>query len=351
MKKRPFLLALFIVILTSSFGQNKIEIGEKKQLFSKVLNEEREYWVYLPEHYTDNNFPDQNYPVIYLLDAEKHFHTATGIIKHLANEYYPQMPECIVIGIKNTNRSRDLTPTNVPEFNTHTGGYDKFVSFIEQELIPEISKKYRTLNYKILIGHSFGGLFTMSALYKSTSLFNSYVAIDPSLWWDEEWLVRQSDSVFKHKNFKHRKLFLAGANSHGMHKNPGKQLEAHSKAQKDFLNKTHAHHPKKLRFHNKFYKNEDHGSVILPSLADAFKYIFSGIRLNANEVVKNPGIIEKNYSKLSENLNFEFIPQSFYINNLADLAIKTGQEENARKLHELNIKNYPNNTFLKKQFK
>lgn len=150
------------------------------KIISKVLNEERTYNGYLPEHYNDKNFPNQKYPVIYLLDGEKYFHVVSGLVKNLSNGYYPQILERIVVAVKNTNRSRDLTPTKVNLPYENVGG-DHFELFLQNELIPTISKNYRTLDYKILIGHSFGGLFVINTLLNNSELFNVYVAIDPSL--------------------------------------------------------------------------------------------------------------------------------------------------------------------------
>ena len=95
-------------------------------------------------------------------------------------------PDIIVVGIPNTDRSIDLTPTHVvdaPDDST-SGGGENFISFIEKELMPFIDNKYPTEPYKILAGHSSGGLEVMQAFAHHTNLFNSYIAIDPSIWWD-----------------------------------------------------------------------------------------------------------------------------------------------------------------------
>lgn len=323
-----FLIIILVLISSFSYSQ-KVEIGEIKTITSKILNEEREYLVYFPKHYNDKNYPQQQYPVIYLLDGEKYFHLVSGMLNNLSDGYYPQMPECILIAIKNTNRSRDLTPTKDVHQQYESGGGEKFREFISTELMPEITTNYRTLDYKILIGHSFGGLFVMNALFKNHNLFNAYIAIDPSLWWNDYLFVKQSDSILKNTDFNNRKLFFINANSLEKLKDPSKQHTNHFEAKLEFLKIIKKNRPINLNFSTNFYNNEDHGSVVLPSLIDGFRTIFKGFRLNAKEVVIDPSLIQTNYQRISKILGFSLKPQSFYLDNLVELAEKMGEKENA----------------------
>jgi len=343
-------LIIYAFCLISFFSQaQKIEIGEIKTKQSKILNEERAYFVSLPENYSNKNFANQKYPVIYLLDGEKFFNVTTGIVQKLSDGFYPLMPECIVVGIKNTNRSRDLTPTKVTALSYENGESKKFESFITEELIPEINKTYRTLDYKILIGHSFGGLFAFNTLLKNPSEFNAYLIIDPSLWWDENVLVKKLENNLKTIDFKGSSLFFANANSKGNQKEPSKQHFAHFEAKKKALELMEVTTPKNLNYHVKFYNDEDHGSVVLPSLIDGLRSIFKGFRINVKELVKNPSILEKQYAILSNNIGFNLKPQSAYIDRVVDLAIKLGKKENAIILNKIHQKQDPNNAYLKEK--
>ena len=106
------ILSLFIVIFPLLISaQESIVIGHKEKLYSETLNEERNYWIYLPPSYQDNNYGKASYPVIYLLDGDTHFTTAVAIQKTFTRGMYNNMPECIIVGILNTDRSRDLTPS------------------------------------------------------------------------------------------------------------------------------------------------------------------------------------------------------------------------------------------------
>lgn len=344
------IVSIFCLISFLSFAQ-KIEIGEIKKIQSKALNEERTYFVSLPENYSNKNFSNQKYPVIYLLDGEKYFNVSTGIVNRLSQGYYPLMPECIVVGIKNTNRSRDLTPTKVANLSYENGGSKKFESFITNELISEVNKTYRTLDFKILIGHSFGGLFAFNTLLKNPTTFNAYIVLDPSLWWDNNVLVNKLEAKLDTINFKSSSLFFANANSKGNQKEPSKQHFAHFEAKKTTLNLFKTTEAKNLNYHYKYYEEEDHGSVVLPSLIDGLRAVFKGYRINVKELIKNPTLLEKNYTDLSNKLGFNLKPQAAYLDRVVNLALKRNEEENAVILNNINKKLYPNNLYLKQKFK
>jgi len=348
MNKNLFLLCL-IFINYSSYSQ-KIEIGEVKKIQSSFLNEAREYWVSLPKHYEDPNYPDQDYPVIYLLDGEKFFNVVSGIAQNLANDYYPNMPEAIVIGIVNTNRSRDLTPTHDATLQYNSGGGDTFREFISKELIPKINADYRVTPLKVLIGHSFGGLFTMNTVYKTPDLFNRYIAIDPSTWWDNMLIINQTDRILKAKIYSSNYLYVADAEPTLTHIELDQQLNKHEAALHLFSEKIKDKKVKGLQIKYEPYPNEDHGSVFLPALIDGLKMIFNGYKINAKEVVKDPLIMENRYTKLSKKFGIPIVPQSFYISNLIDLALKTEEKENAELLYKVIAEHYPNNIFIKTKF-
>jgi predicted alpha/beta superfamily hydrolase len=156
----------FIVIVTilfSSFTQaqnsNDVVVGKTTTLNSKVLNEERELFIYLPDNY---NYSDSKYPVLYLLDGDAHFLHAAGTVIFLSGNP-GLMPPVIIVGIPNAVRTRDFTPTstdNMPQ----SGGADNFLKFMREELIPYVNNNYRTEPYRILFGHSATAMVSVYAL-------------------------------------------------------------------------------------------------------------------------------------------------------------------------------------------
>ena len=200
-----------------------VSIGTVDSLWSAKLDEYRPYLVYTPPSYADTSSTPQRYPVLYLLDGDAHFHSVSGLVQILGTGVNGTfvIPEMIVVAIPNTDRTRDLTPTHTtvgfdgqptPAFE-HSGGNPAFFSFLREELIPRIESRYRTMPYRVFVGHSFGGITTLNALYTIPETFDAYVAIDPSLWWDHEVLLRRAKGYFGSARLEHKALYVAQANT------------------------------------------------------------------------------------------------------------------------------------------
>ncbi|MDP3517586.1 MAG: alpha/beta hydrolase-fold protein [Pseudohongiella sp.] len=172
-----------------------ITIGEQLTIESTVLDEQRSVIVGLPDSY---QLGDEHYPVLYVLDGSDHFHYTTGLTRFLAtNEFIPEM---IVIAVNNTDRTRDMTPPSEESgeqqnYPNH-GGAENFQRFFAEDLMPWVEENYRTHPYNVLIGHSLGGLFAVHTLISRPELFNAYIAISPSMWWDDQGLVDQAEEFF-----------------------------------------------------------------------------------------------------------------------------------------------------------
>jgi predicted alpha/beta superfamily hydrolase len=222
MKHKLLLLFLLTLLFISGYSQNankdkEIVIGDIDQVYSKILKENRKIWVYVPNGADPNTNDKERFPVVYLLDGNAHFFSTMGINFHLSQLVRNMInPKMIIVGIPNTNRNRDLTPSHAsyhPPLDSaevaDSGGGENFLAFIEKELIPHIDSLYPTTSYKTLIGHSFGGLFAINTLINHPDLFNAYVAIDPSMSWDDQKLLKQSKEVLKENKFKTKRfLFL-----------------------------------------------------------------------------------------------------------------------------------------------
>lgn len=169
-------------------------IGETTEFHSAILGENRKVNIYLPEGYDKND--GIAYPVIYLLDGSynEDFIHITGLVQFFNLQLH--MPKTIVIGISNIDRKRDFTfPTKVKESKEKyptTGGSQAFMNFIENELQPYISARYKTSDSRFLIGQSLGGLLATEILLRRPSMFTHYIIISPSLWWDDESLLKEA---------------------------------------------------------------------------------------------------------------------------------------------------------------
>lgn len=204
----------FGFVCNSSVAQevsNSIVIGDRVEIYSEILGEERALLIGKPSSYESSA---DTYPVIYLLDGETHFHHVTGLTKFL--ERIEQIPEFLVVGIPNTDRNRDLTPDtsnarDKSEYPTH-GGADKFLEFLNDELLPFVEKNYRTKSYNLLLGHSFGGLFALHSMLESPDTFDGYIVVSPSLQWDDQHLVSAMEDYFESESALVTDLYITKGN-------------------------------------------------------------------------------------------------------------------------------------------
>jgi predicted alpha/beta superfamily hydrolase len=227
MKYLSFILTLSILSITASAQSTKqFVLGPVEEIHSTILNETRTLNIYLPDGYSPDSAT--TYPVIYLLDgsANEDFLHITGLVQFLT--MIGKMPASIVVGIANVDRKRDFTfPTTVAadkkDFPT-TGGSAKFITFLEKELQPFIEKRYKTNAVKTIIGQSLGGLLATEILLRKPTLFNNYIIVSPSLWWNNESLLAEAKKLPKSST----KIYITVGTE-------GKQMEDDAKKLADTL--------------------------------------------------------------------------------------------------------------------
>lgn len=186
---------------TNSNDPKPFVLGVIDELQSKELGEKRVLNIYLPNGYDKND--TTKYAIIYLLDgsADEDFIHVSGIVQFYSFPWINRIPKSIVVGISTVDRRRDFTyPTTIESDRKRyptTGHSDRFMSFIEKELQPYIERKYKTNGSKTIIGQSLGGLFATEILFKKPELFNTYIIISPSIWWDNGSLLNYSSDRLK----------------------------------------------------------------------------------------------------------------------------------------------------------
>lgn len=268
--KKLFFVLLLSVLPLCLHAQIKAEsvaplsIGETLTLNSKVLDETRQLNVYLPQGYNKQNA--KKYPVIYLLDGsiDEDFIHIAGLVQFGSFSWINMVPESIVVGIANVDRKRDFTfPTtnkrDKKDFPT-TGSSAKFMQFIAKELQPFVAQNYNTTTNKTLIGQSLGGLLATEILFKQPDLFNNYIIISPSLWWDDQSLLASQPATYTQE-----KGIYIGVGKEG------KIMEDDAKALYDKLKKTQKSNTK-LYFH--FFEKQNHGDTLHLAVYDAFEKLF-----------------------------------------------------------------------------
>jgi predicted alpha/beta superfamily hydrolase len=343
-------------------NSNNIVIGKIDSLYSKTLGEERKIWVHVPGD--GNGSGSQRYPVVYLLDGDAHFPSVMGMIQQLSEvNGNTACPDMIVVGIPNTDRLRDLTPThaatgyNKNDSNSvkNSGGGEHFTAFIEKELIPHIDSLYPTAPYRMMIGHSLGGLMVVNTLIKHPQLFNAYLAIDPSMWWDDQKLLKDADTALARSRFDGKTLFLGVANTmpQGMDTarvrkdTAGNTRHIRSILQLADALKKNSHNG--LRWSYKYYDGDNHGSVPLISEYDALRFIFnyysisdlSGIFDSSMNVAAAVAAVSDHYKVISAQMGYTVLPPENQINQLGYNFLQAKMPEKAAAFFKLNIDNYP----------
>lgn len=295
-------------------------IGKTDTLYSSLLKQQRQLLIYLPPDYS----PEKRYPVCYLLDGESHFHLFTAMVRHLANYAIPEM---IVVGIVNINRGRDYPPTYDASFpDTANGKGEVFAAFMAQELIPYVEHHYATLPYRLLAGHSLGGLFVINMLLHHSAPFKAYIALDPSLWWDGMKLVNQAPALLSGKAWPNTTLFLglsgqfptdAGKVREAMKDTTVRTSDVRSVLRfKEYL----AHSAGNgLRWSSKHYADEIHGSVPLPGYYDGLRFVFDFYRRPPMNILTDStvDILERHYQRVSQEMGYEMLPPEADLGGLA----------------------------------
>ncbi len=257
------LIAVLFVNITSLSAQNNPVINDS--IFSKVLNEERDVKIILPDSYKPGS--DEKYEVIYLTDGEWVSDLFPFIYRFAKGENY--VPPVIMVAIPNTylntvnQRDRDFLPVHVDN-PAISGGGDKFISFLKDELIPYIDKTYPTNGTNSLYGHSYGGLFVVYTLLTEPGLFHTYYATDPSLWWNNDFVIKLASERLD-KLPQDKMLWIAGITE--TYKNMGIE-------RMDSILKLKA--PQSLIWKIATFPNEKHNSVRLKAIYDGIKFSYSG---------------------------------------------------------------------------
>lgn len=339
-----FAVALFALALLTpaALGQAAappvFDTGTSFKLKSAVLGEERTILVRTPAAYDRG---EQRYPVLYMTDGDAHLQHTAASVAFLARN--GRMPEMIVVGIPNTDRARDLTPTRVERMSGNpnarfptSGGADNFLKFIETELVPHIDSKYRTVPFRALAGHSLGGMFAIHAMVSRPELFNAVISVSPALQWDNFVTIDRAKEFFKNRKDYNRTLFVTLGNEQG-------DIEDGYKLLREILEKQQV---KGFAWEAVHMNDEDHGSVVLRSHYAGLRKIYDGWQFPRDPMTGGMNVtglkgLEDHYSKLSERLSYKVIAPEPLMNQLGYQLMGAGKMDEAIEAFKLNVERYP----------
>jgi predicted alpha/beta superfamily hydrolase len=256
--------ALAQVEMRAASQATPLIIGETFTIQSKSLDETRRINVYLPPIYGDS--ASVRLPVLYMPDGgmgEDFLHVAGLVQVSVGNG---TMRPFILVGIENTRRRRDLTgPTRNAEdrkIAPQVGGSAAFRKFIRTELMPVVDARYRTTKERAIVGESLAGLFIVETFFLEPDLFDTYIAFDPSLWWNDHALVDSAAVRLRADKFGRRTLFLA---------NSSQDIDQLTKVLADTLARCA---PADLVWYYQPMMAETHATIYHPAALIAFRRLF-----------------------------------------------------------------------------
>jgi len=363
--KNQLLLILAITFLinfqNTVHSQNSIAISDS--IYSKTLNEYRDFWVQIPENYNAKN--EVKYPVVYILDGFSLQDELSMVYNNYWGHYLPNM---ILVGIGNRkNRTRDLTTSQIKmrrgeSMDQDTGGAENFTEFIEKELMPHIESEYLTTPYRTLIGHSYAGLFTINMLVNHAHLFNNYIAIDPSIEWDDQKLLKQAMAKLQSEDYKGKSLFvsLAAEQLHMWDETvtidnimeDTSEFTLFARSIIEFSEFAETQTQSGLNFSWKVYPEDLHGTVSLPTMRDGLVFLFKWYQFKNPQKYNNPETTIVELTKLLEaqeaiytkNFGYPTPPMIEELFNVYGyMNMQMGSPEKAEFFFKMGIKYYPNN--------
>jgi predicted alpha/beta superfamily hydrolase len=259
------LFALLSVQACAADRAAPLVIGETLTIDSKILSETRRINVYLPPGYAES--PNLRLPVLYVPDggiAEDFLHVAGLVQVSVGNA---TMRPFVLVGIENTQRRRDMTgPTeneNDKKIAPRVGGSEAFRKFIREELMPLVKARYRTTDETAIVGESLAGLFVVETFLLEPDLFDTYIAFDPSLWWNDQKLVNGAGERLAAQPKLKKTLYFASSDD-DLHIGATQQLA-------DALGK---HAPPGISWHYEKMPDEKHSTIYHPAALKAFRAVF-----------------------------------------------------------------------------
>ena len=239
-------------------------IGDTFTVASKVLGETRRINVYPPPGYAEN--PAGRLPVLYMPDggmAEDFLHVAGLVQISVTNG---TMRPFLLVGIENTERRRDMTgPTTNEEdkkIAPRVGGSEAFRRFLREELMPQVEARYRTTAERAIVGESLAGLFVIETFLLEPDLFDLYLAFDPSLWWNNEALVKGAGERLRGRPALKKTIYLASSDTREI-----------AEAAQRFAEALARHAPAGIQWHYEKMPEEKHSTIYHPAALKAFRAV------------------------------------------------------------------------------
>lgn len=329
MKNFKWLLALasyFSIVCTA-----QAKDYDTIQLQSGVLDEQRQYTVSLPEDYANTK---QHYPVIYRLDGAENIPLMEAVLSRLQEN--DAAPHVIIVAIENTDRLRDMYPTVNQDPNGPVGlggGADKFLSFIERELIPDVEKRYRTHTTRIIAGASAAGAFSLYAMQERPGLFDGHIAYSPAVWWNTGAMVERTKQWLSSKPTTNTYLYMNMGNE-GLPMRP-----YYDSLLADFASSENP----KLQTVIDQHDGVSHGLTSTAGIFHAYQSFFMSKAFAPENVTPDMQTIDNYYKQLGKQWGVDDTPPENVVRQLGYYFNWQQQPELAMTLFKHNMSHHPKN--------
>jgi predicted alpha/beta superfamily hydrolase len=285
--------------------------------------------------------------VLYVLDGEGHFQSAVAIVDFLTK--LAMIPEMIVVAVPSTDRMRDLTPTHSTKVHgkvdprlANSGGGEAFERFLETELIPEIESTYATMPYRVLVGHSLGGLLSVHAALQASAPFQAVIAMDPSLWWDDQIVVKQRGTLLSNPDARPKSIYMSTG---ALPLDNGEDASEGRAANQAFASLLSRSASATFRTKAQVFEQDNHQSVAFRSLYDGLLFTFEGYKLSTSAALEDTSRIDTHFEELSARFGVEWRPPQRVIDLVSfSLLFEKNKVDEAIRLLLQNTKVYPNSS-------
>lgn len=329
---KPFLLiaaCINLPAIASNVVEETISLGEASRIpiYSKAQEQNRHLLVHLPDDYTESN---KRYPVLYLIDGERHFKHAIISTQLLQNQQ--RVPELIIVAISNNDkRPHDHDPDR---------GKEKFTLFIKNEVMSYVDKKYRTSGLNTLFGHTKAGWLTIELLASHPELFKNYISASAPLQFDQVKIFNEILANSKTKDAPEKSLYFTLSNE-------AEETKPYSDAFNNFVNLLAENPPKNIDWRYEFLSNHTHMTTSIPALYNGMTHVFSSYQAprfaSYKEYMDFGGMhgMETHYKKRAEIYNIDKnVPENTLL-NLASMLFNEGKTEVALQLYSTLTIDYP----------
>jgi predicted alpha/beta superfamily hydrolase len=329
MKSHRALIPMMLFILITAVHGQDVEKSYRlraTKINSTILKETRNISIYLPDNYMHS---ESKYPVLYLLDGGAHLQHASGAADYLSTRML--IPDIIVVAIHNIDRSRDFSPVHVDNIPS-SGGAEKFLGFLDEELVPYLDENYRTAGFNILLGHSFGGTFIGYTLLAKPKLFDAYLAVSPAMMYADNYVVKEASA--KLKPFKDTKYFYMTVGNEDRY---FETLEEYASIMKEKAGES-------VKFKYVKMLEEDHGTTPYLSVFSGLKFIFADWQLPREMLQEDLEHIDSHYMQISKRYGIEVHTPEAVINVLGYGYLQAEDFDKAIATFKTNVERYPGST-------